>query len=281
MSVQEIQIEGRVALSALRFNPGARLRALALHGWLDNAMSFAALAERLPEVEITALEFAGHGGSDHLPPGTYYHFVDYCMDLFAALDHLGDPPDMVLAHSLGGAVATAFAAALPERVKRLVLLEALGPISGSADRATLALRNALLDRARLGEKKLRLFSSVDDAVSARLSANRMERSSAEALMQRGLRAVPGGYIWASDPRLTLDTPIRLGEDMVEAWIGGIESPTLVIVGDDIPVFFPIERQQARFARLKQGKLCRLPGRHHLHMDDPEPVAAAVRAFLED
>ncbi|MCB1554517.1 MAG: alpha/beta fold hydrolase [Xanthomonadales bacterium] len=279
MSAQEIQIEGRVSLSALRFNAGAGMRALALHGWLDNAMSFAALAGQMPEVEITALEFAGHGRCDHLPAGTFYHFVDYCGDVLAALEQLGDPPDFILAHSLGGAVATAFAAALPDRVKRLVLLEALGPISGGADRATLALRNALLDRARLGDKQLRLFASVADAVAARLSANRMAPSSAEALMQRGLRAVPGGFLWASDPRLTLDTPIRLGEDVVEAWIDAIACPTLVIVGEEIPAFFPIERQQARFARLRQGTLCRLPGRHHLHMDDPAPAAAAIRAFV--
>ena len=107
----------------------------------------------------------------------------------------------------------------------------------------------------------------------------MAPSSAEALMQRGLRAVPGGFLWASDPRLTLDTPIRLGEDVVEAWIDAIACPTLVIVGEEIPAFFPIERQQARFARLRQGTLCRLPGRHHLHMDDPAPAAAAIRAFV--
>ena len=47
MNAEELRIAGRVELAALRFNPGAPRRALALHGWLDNAMSFAGLAAAL------------------------------------------------------------------------------------------------------------------------------------------------------------------------------------------------------------------------------------------
>lgn len=275
----ELRMPGRVDLAAVRFNPGAPRRALALHGWLDNAMSFAALAAKLPEVEITALEFAGHGRSGHLPDGVFYHFVDYCGDIMAALDYLGQPPDFVLAHSLGGAVATAFAAALPERVGKLVLIEALGPISGSVERATPALRAALLDRERLSEKKLRVFPEAELAIAARLAANRMQRHSAEALIARGLRAAGDGWVWSSDPRLTLDTPIRMSEETVRAWIGAIEAETLVIVAEQAPEFFPRARQLERFACLRRGTQAVLPGHHHLHMDDPEPVAEAIRAFL--
>ena len=67
MNAVELRLPGRVELAALRFNPGAPQRVLALHGWLDNAASFAPLAAAWPDCEIVALEFAGHGRSGHLP----------------------------------------------------------------------------------------------------------------------------------------------------------------------------------------------------------------------
>ena len=35
----------------------------------------------------------------------------------------------------------------------------------------------------------------------------------------------------------------------------------------------------RIQWLRDVEVIRLPGRHHLHMDDPRPVADAIKAFL--
>lgn len=52
----------------------ATVRILALHGWLDNALSFDSLASCLPASWcIVAVDFAGHGLSSHRPEGTFYH----------------------------------------------------------------------------------------------------------------------------------------------------------------------------------------------------------------
>ena len=49
-----------------------------------------------------------------------------------ALDALQWPSANLLGHSMGGAIASMVAAAVPQRVTRLALIEALGPVSGKA-----------------------------------------------------------------------------------------------------------------------------------------------------
>src|SRR5690349_15211801 len=109
---------------------------LALHGWLDNAATFDLLAPLLCEhFHIVAIDFPGHGRSGWRPAGTWYHYVDYLNDVLAAADALEWPRFGLLGHSLGGAVASALAAACPERIELLLLIEALGPLATDASRA--------------------------------------------------------------------------------------------------------------------------------------------------
>ena len=46
---------------------------IALHGWLDNANTFDRLAPLMPELNLVALDFAGHGLSTHRAEGVHYH----------------------------------------------------------------------------------------------------------------------------------------------------------------------------------------------------------------
>jgi pimeloyl-ACP methyl ester carboxylesterase len=279
IAAEELRLPGRVGLAALRYNAGAPQRLLALHGWLDNAASFAPLAAVLPEWEIVALEFAGHGRSQHLPAGGWYHFVDYLDDVLAAQAALGEPRCHLLGHSLGGAVATCLAAACPERVDRLLLIEALGPLSSAPGNGLRALREGVAARQALAGKQRRVFEGPDVAVAARLQANRMQASSARLLIERGIEAVDGGYSWSSDPRLTAFSPARFSEALVQEWIAAVEAPTLIIAAEQHPPYFEAALREQRFALLRDGRAVVLPGDHHLHMDSPEPVAQAIRAFL--
>ncbi len=46
---------------------------LALHGWLDNALSFSVLAPFLSEYRLIALDLSGQGLSDHRSLDATYH----------------------------------------------------------------------------------------------------------------------------------------------------------------------------------------------------------------
>jgi pimeloyl-ACP methyl ester carboxylesterase len=252
---------------------------LALHGWLDNAASFDRLAPLLCKYfHIVAMDLPGHGRSEHRPPGAWYHYVDYPGEVLAAADQLGWQQFDLLGHSLGGTLASVLAAACPERVGQLLLIEALGPLAGEAGQALTQLQRALGERAAMRSKALRIFPSEGDAVQARVQANGLSPEAARILVSRGIRAVAGGFVWSSDARLTLASPQRYVEAQVLALLEGIRAPTQLILAQPAPAFLDEAIVNARIARVPGIQVVRLPGHHHLHLEDPQPVAAAILAF---
>ena len=109
--------------------PAGNTSILALHGWLDNAASFAQLAPLLADADVVAIDLPGHGYSDHRPPGTRYHFIDYIPAVLDAMNELGWPNCVLIGHSLGAAIASFTAATEPDRVRGLFLIDGLGPSS--------------------------------------------------------------------------------------------------------------------------------------------------------
>jgi pimeloyl-ACP methyl ester carboxylesterase len=280
MSAREISLAlPHLRLAARSWGEPDRPRLLALHGWLDNAASFDRLAPLLCEqFHIVALDLPGHGWSGHRPPGAWYHYVDYLGDVLAAADALGWERFGLLGHSLGGTVASVLAAACPERIERLLLIEALGPLTGAADQTLGQLQRALHQRGALQEKNLRVFADADEAAQARVRANDLSLEAARILVSRSLKTVEGGFVWSSDPRLTLASPQRYVEPQVLSVLEGIRATTQLILADPPPSFLPKALIDARIARVPAIEVVRLPGHHHLHLEDPEPVARAMLAF---
>jgi len=253
---------------------------LALHGWLDNAASFDRLAPLLcTQFHIVALDLPGHGRSGWRPAGTWYHYVDYLGDALAAVDVLGWQRFGLLGHSLGGAVASVLAAACPERIDRLLLIEALGPLAGDPAQALTLLQKALHERAGVGDKSLRVFADEAVAVAARRQANGLSETAARALVARGIKPVNGGFSWSSDPRLTLTSPLRILEPQILSMIGGIRAPTLLLLAQPEQPYLQREMIDRRIAQVADIEVRRLPGTHHLHLEDPQPVAAALLDFV--
>lgn len=270
-------------LAAVDYGPADGIPLLALHGWLDNAASFETLAPLLPGHRIVALDWPGHGRSQHRPDGAWYHYIDYLHDLDLALDALGWERCRIVAHSLGGAIASVYAAARPERVERLALIEALGPISTPPEKALGLLRAALTDRIDIRSKSLRVFPDLEPAIKARMKSDTMalSREAAARLVTRGTRAVDGGFVWSSDPRLTLTSAIRLTEEQVLAYLAGLTVPTLAIMADPPFPFVAGPSMQRRMDTVPALRLLRIPGTHHLHLENPASVAGPINAFFAE
>ena len=105
--------------------------ALLLHGWLDHAGSFDSLAPLLPGRTV-ALDFRGHGDSQWVGAGGFYHFVEYLADIDGAVELLSPgAPIRIVGHSMGAAAGLLYASLRPARVSHLTMLDAV-PLSISS-----------------------------------------------------------------------------------------------------------------------------------------------------
>ena len=269
---------GRIA--GLRSGTSGGPKVLALHGWLDNAASFLPLASHLSALDLVMLDLPGHGRSAHLGPGADYNLLVTVNAVLDVADALGWGRFALLGHSMGAGIASILAASVPQRIERLVAIEALGALAEAPERTAQRLRDGVAAARALPSKKLRVFPDLAAPVRARMQANQLGEASARLLVERGVAAVDGGFAWSSDPRLTLPALQRMTEAQVRALIAAIECPARVIFADPAQPYLPDPLRHERAALLPQGEVFVLPGIHHLHMEAAAEVAATIGGFFE-
>lgn len=94
-----------------------------VHGLSANAFCFQAFADDLAcDHRVFAYDLRGRGGSDK--PENRYSIPIHAADLAELIDELGLDRPVVVGHSLGGFVALYFAAHYPEKLSKLVLIDA-------------------------------------------------------------------------------------------------------------------------------------------------------------
>ncbi|MBY6032459.1 alpha/beta hydrolase [Marinobacter daepoensis] len=273
-------------LSWPKHEDGASSRppAILLHGWLDNAMSFARLAPLLAEnTSIHALDMAGHGHSGHRPPGYTYWLMDYVADLSEFLErHFPEserfPLDLI-GHSLGGIVCALYAAAFPERVRKLVMIDSLGALSRPAADTIPQLRRALQKR-RAGSAAPAVYPDVHSAARIREGGlSPLSQEAARTLVPRNMRAEADGYVWRTDARLRHPTPLMMTEEQVRASLSAIRTPALFVRAEE-GLLVTRSGLDQRADLIPGLQTVDVPGGHHCHLDgDVVPVARAINRFL--
>lgn len=266
-----------IALSAQIWGDEALPPLLALHGWLDNAGSFSRLAPLLASrFQVIALDLPGHGHADHLAPGTSYHYLDYVRVVLAAADTLQLDRYTLLGHSLGAGIAALTAAAAPERIERLLLIEGLGPLGDDGSHTLQRFRDALTPRDDNG-KPLRVFRDIAQAISARSMVSGLPAELARPIVERGLIETDRGWRWRSDPQLTRPSAIRLAESQIHALLRGINAPTSLLLAQPATSYLPSAPMQARAACMPDIRVGHLDGGHHLHLEHPTEVAEWINS----
>lgn len=253
---------------------------LCLHGWLDNAASFEPLSQYLSKYHVIALDLAGHGFSDHRSADAYYHFVDWLSDLLALFEQQQWQALDIVAHSMGAMIASAFAAALPERVKSLTLIDSIGFITTPVSDTCQQLREGILSRAKLPYRNKRYHETLDSAVQARIKVSDLSYDNAKHIVKRSLQESEHGFSWRYDRKLQLVSPYRFSEAQAIELIKHIRCRCLLIYGNSGENFVKaaIAIYQPLFQDMSSHHLV---GGHHIHMEEPEQVAQLIENFLRN
>jgi len=264
---------------------------LCLHGWLDNAASFSPLLpyfqQQLADKHVIAIDWPGHGYSTHRSLDAHYHFIDWVYDLLQLFELNEWQHVDIIGHSMGGIVASAFAAAFPEKVKSLTLIDTIGFISAKAEKSTQQLRDGMLSRyksssqsrsQKLSRKPKKFYPNVELATKTRVAVSDLNFEQAKLLVERGLLQEEGGYRWRSDARLKNTSPNRLTLKQAEQFIRDIKCPVQLIYGSD--GIEMVSTGLKHFAPLFENfSSHELTGGHHVHMEQPEKTAELIKAFL--
>jgi pimeloyl-ACP methyl ester carboxylesterase len=123
MSNDQFALVNRVRLHYLD-HPGGEPPLLFLPGWTANAHAFDGVVGSglSPEFRVVAVDLRGRGLSEK--PLSGYSLTDHTTDVIALMDHLKLKEAVIIGHSYGGFLALYVAARYPDRVPKLIVVEA-------------------------------------------------------------------------------------------------------------------------------------------------------------
>lgn len=277
--MQEVSYSlSHINLAGLAFGDPNKPLLLALHGWLDNAASFIPLSAYLADYYVVALDFAGHGRSDQRSAGCHYHLLDYVQDLQELVEQQQWHDFILLGHSMGGIIASLYAASFSEKISKYITIESLGPLTQDPTTSPMQLRDSILSRLKNQTSSGRPPLNKDSIIRARAIAGKFSEQCAELLVSRNLVEVNGELKFRTDRRLRSFSSLRLTEEQARAFLTGIRCPVLVIIGQD---GYEMMKKCVHERRtwVKNIKISRCLGSHHPHMDNPGDVAVRILDFL--
>lgn len=180
---------------------------------------------------------------------------------------------------MGGNVALMLAGAWPQKVRRLLLLDAMGPPPEEPERQPERLGQVL--QRMLEVRPFSRLASWEEGVERIMATNYgLSRQGAERMARFGV--VPdgeGGWSFNFDPRLRGPTPVRYPEAMWRTMLGRIEAPVRLLRAGRgyVPGG---ELLDGRLAACPDAAIETLPEAvHALHVENPTEVARAVEALL--
>lgn len=242
---------------------------LCVHGSAANAHWFDYVADGLrAEYRVLSLDQRGHGDSTWAADANYT-YARYALDLAAVIEHIGVDDLVLVGHSMGGMVSLACAAAAPQRVGKLVIVDSTMILS--ADRVT-AMRG-------IGDRPGRSYDSQQayvDNFRLRPDGARDAPSLVRHLAVTGCREFDDGQWRNKFDRKVYASRVRI-EGM--AFWDKIKIPSLYIKGglsdrmnDEIAAQIRARCAQIEFAEVPAAN-------HHVTLDNPVGFNVALRQFL--
>ncbi|HTX85345.1 MAG TPA: alpha/beta hydrolase [Streptosporangiaceae bacterium] len=249
---------------------GAASPLVMLHGLSGHARTWdhtaAALSDRY---HVLALDQRGHGDSDWAPE---YGLRPMARDLLGFLDALDLREVTLMGLSMGGLVSFVFAAAHPERVARMVIMD-IGPEIAPAGSANVASSLAATDT----------FSSQDEAFAQARAANpRPTDATLRHRVTHNLRELPDGTLTFKYDKELRRSPRALfdhtQDELWEAW-RALSCPVLLVRGADSDVL-AADTAQRMLTENPNISFASIPDcGHSITLDRPDGLLEVVGPWL--
>ncbi|KTC86096.1 MULTISPECIES: alpha/beta fold hydrolase [Legionella] len=251
---------------------------LCLHGKMDNAASFDFLAPLFPDRQLVAVDYPGTGFSSSYPEGVMPHWKNDAYLMLHLIKELGWNSFDIIAHSLGSLLATTIAIARPQQVGRMIFLDILGPTVNFIEQRMNYFQHDIETYLFYNSKQRTLFPDQNSAIQDRMKIGNISYQAAQALVERGTIKTKYGWHWNFDQRLRCLSSTLPCEDELREMLSAIEVPVGLIRAKQ-GVFYPDELFQSRAQTIKDLSIYEVDGSHHVHMDDPIPVAQISFEFM--
>ena len=235
---------------------------LCIHGLSANLQCWGQMAESLRTGHpLMAMDLRGRGHSDQPPTG--YSLAAHGEDIRCVLDALGIERITLMGHSLGAYISLAFAAAYPERMNRLILVDGGGDLPPEQwELVNQAIKPAL---ARLGK----VFPSFDE-YAAPLKHSPLFQPWTEVLenyFRYEIIAVDGGIRSRINPDNIWEEAENLAKADIASLYSQVACPTLVMrateglfIKED--VVLPVETAARMIRQIPQARLFDVAGTNH-------------------
>ena len=257
-----------------------------VHGFLDLAFSwtpFVAELQRCAErpLWIVAPDCRGHGDSGWVGAGGYYHFPDYVLDLEGVIQALGVSSFKLIGHSMGGTISLLYTGTFPERVKKLALIEGVGPVGMSFSDAPQRMDQWIGEIRARGRNHFRAYTSVAaGARQLRQTNPRLQEGFADKLAHAAMRQnAEGKWVWKFDPLHRTAAPQPFYTAQAIEFLRRIACPVLIVDGKQSHQSKRTDKQQ-RYDAIANRRHIVIDGAGHMvHQDNPTALVAALLPFL--
>jgi len=258
---------------------------LLVHGGRDHCRNWDWVASALrKDWHIIAPDLRGHGDSAWTSDGQY-SMAAYVYDLAQLIHQQGLAPVSIVAHSLGGNISLRYAGVYPEKIRRLVAIEGLGPSPRVlGERATKGIaertRTWIEEQRGISARLIRRYPTIEDAFRRMQEENKhLSPEQARHLTQHGVNQNEDGtYSWKFDNYLRSWPPYEMTTEEVEQLWAAITCPTLLVYGKESWASNPDTDGRLRHFRNARVAMFERAG-HWVHHDRLEGFLEEVRGFL--
>ncbi|WP_296338751.1 alpha/beta hydrolase [Reyranella sp.] len=257
---------------------------LLVHGGRDHCRNWDWVAQALrKDWHIICPDLRGHGDSQWSPDGNY-SMAAYIYDLAQLIHQQALAPVTIVAHSLGGNICLRYAGIYPDKVRRLVAIEGLGPSPRviAERKKTMAerMREWVEEQRKLSARGPRKYPTIEDAFKRMQEENKhLSAEQARHLTQQGVNQNEDGtYSWKFDNYVRAWPPYDMSYADIETLWTEISCPTLLVYGKESWASNP--EKDGRLVHFKSAKVVEFDNAGHwVHHDRLNDFVQTTKGFI--